>query len=172
MPEIANATATIKTLPLMRGHSEQPLEESIFVLTASQLQEIISQAIQPLKDEVQNLRQEVQRLKDAKPGITASRVDDVFEAINDIDEHLARIDRDRTRNSAPPQGSKTIARIAKIDEVLKARGSTTLKELERSLKIRPQEMSRILTKLDRRRYEIFLRDGSKQEKVMRLKRTC
>jgi len=133
-------------------------------------QAIITRAIQPLEDEVQDLRQEVEHLKEAKPGITALRVDDAFEAIDQIDEHLARIDR--TRTTASPQGTKTIARIAKIDEILKARGSTTLKEIERILKISPQEMSRLLRRLDKRRYEIFLRDGSKQEKVMRLKRTC
>jgi hypothetical protein len=89
-----------------------------------------------------------------------------------IDEIDARIVQIIQKPKAPPQGSKTIARIAKIDEILKARGATTLKELERILKIRPQEMSRLLRRLDKRRYEIFLRDGSKQEKVMRLKRTC
>lgn len=146
------------------------IEEPVFVLTAGQLREIIAETCQDLKDEVQDLRQEVQYLKDTKPGITSLRVDDAFEAIGQIDEHLARIDR--TRTTAPPHGSKTIARITKIDEILKARGSTTLKELERILKIRPQEMSRILTRLDKRRYEIFLRDGSKQEKVMRMKKTC
>ena len=153
-----------------KAEEVQPSEDFLFI-TPSQLKATIAQAVaeatEPLKAEIQDLRQEVQHLKDTTPGITASRVDDAFEAISDIDEHLAKIDRTRTTTS--PQGSKTVARITKMDEVLKARGSTTLKEMERILKIRPQEMSRILRRLDKRRYEIFIRNGDEREKVIKLK---
>jgi len=164
--EIANAA--INTFGTIVPKANESLSlDPIFVLTANQLRDIVTEAIEPLKAEIQDLRQEVQRLKDTKPGITSLRVDDAFEAIEQIDEHLAKIDR--TRTTTPPQGSKTIARITKIDEILKAKGSTTLKELERILKIRPQEMSRILGRLDKRRYEIFVRNGDEREKVIKLK---
>jgi len=71
--------------------------------------------------------------------------------------------------TSPPKGAKTKARITKIDEILKVRGSTALKELEHILKIRPQEMSRIVARLDKRRYEIFIRDGDERERVLKLK---
>jgi len=68
-----------------------------------------------------------------------------------------------------PKGTKTVARVKKIDEVLKARGSTTFKELERILRISPKEMNRLLARLDMRRYEVHHRPGDNREKVLRLK---
>jgi hypothetical protein len=55
------------------------------------------------------------------------------------------------RREAPQKitGEKTTARIAKIDEILKIRGATTLKELKRILKISPREMSQRVAKLDK-----------------------
>ena len=69
----------------------------------------------------------------------------------------------------PPKGEKAINRIAKIEEVLKSRGPTTLKELERILGIDRATMTRLLVKLDMRRYEIHSRPGDDREKVLRLK---
>ena len=174
--EVANAR--INSFAHVAQQAEVSPEEPIFVLTGSQLQEIVTRAVLPLQAELQDRIEalegmvefqgkEIKALRVTQPGITASRVDDAFEAINDIDEHLARIDR--TRTTAPPQGSKTIARIAKIDQVLKDRGSTTLKELERILKISPREMSRLVEKLDKRRFELHSRPGDNRERVLRLK---
>ena len=69
----------------------------------------------------------------------------------------------------PANGTKTTTRIAKIDEILKARGPTTLKELERTLGIDRATMTRLLGKLDMRRYELHSRPGDEREKVLRLK---
>jgi len=69
----------------------------------------------------------------------------------------------------PSIGTKTIARIAKIDEILKSRGPTTLKELERTLGIDRATMTRLLGKLDMRRYDLHSRPGDEREKVLRLK---
>ena len=169
MSEIA--LPRINSFAPVAQQAEVSPEEPIFVLTGSQLQEIITNAIQeatePILQDLQDIRQEVQYLKDAKPGITSLRVDDCFEAIEQIDEHLARIDRAKT--TAPPRGEKTLARINKIDTILKARGPTTLKELGRTLKISSREMSRILSKLDKRRFELHSRPGDDREKVLRLK---
>jgi hypothetical protein len=169
MSEIANAR--INSFASVAQQADVSPEEPIFVLTGSQLQEIITRAIQettaPILQDLQDIRQEIQYLKDTKPGITSLRVDDAFEAIEQIDEHLARIDR--MRITTPPRGEKTLARIDKIDEILKARGATSMKELERFLKISPKEMNRILSKLDMRRYEVHTRPGDDREKVLRLK---
>ena len=50
----------------------------------------------------------------------------------------------RESGRKPSIGTKTIARIAKIDEILKSRGPTTLKELERTLGIDRATMTRLL----------------------------
>lgn len=73
------------------------------------------------------------------------------------------------RDSAPAPGTKTEARIKAIKEVLKTRGSTTFKELERILGISSREMLRLTKKLDMRQYEIFRRQGDTREKVIRLR---
>jgi len=67
------------------------------------------------------------------------------------------------------QGEKTAARITKIDEVLKSRGPTTLKQLEHILGIDRATMTRLLGKLDKRSYELHARPGDAREKVLRLK---
>jgi len=75
----------------------------------------------------------------------------------------------RESGRKPSVGTKTIARIAKIDEILKSRGPTTLKELERTLGIDRATMTRLLGKLDMRRYDLHSRPGDEREKVLRLK---
>jgi hypothetical protein len=52
------ATASINTFGPSPKADVLPSEDPIFVLTSSQLQEVISRAIQPLKDEVAQLREE------------------------------------------------------------------------------------------------------------------
>jgi|APFre7841882654_1041346.scaffolds.fasta_scaffold01683_12 hypothetical protein len=101
-------------------------------------------------------------LQNTKP--SRHDISDAFTAIGELNRRTARSSPTR-----PPKGAKTIARITKIDEILKGRGPTTLKELEMFLNIRPQEMGRIIARLDRRRYEILFRDGNKRDKVLRLK---
>jgi len=75
----------------------------------------------------------------------------------------------RESGRKPSIGTKTMARIAKIDEILKSRGPTTLKELERTLGIDRATMTRLLGKLDMRRYDLHSRPGDEREKVLRLK---
>jgi DNA-binding Lrp family transcriptional regulator len=114
-----------------------------------------------LRTEIQKLREENQELR--------VRIAALEFAQDELEEYIKAILVGTSNLSAPPRGAKTIARIAKIDEILKARGSTSLKELGRVLDIRPQEMSRLVARLDKRRYEIFPRAGKKSEKVLRLR---
>lgn len=144
----------------------QPSEDQLITVPSSLLQSL-QDRIEALESIVDFQGKEIKALRATQPGITAYRVDDAFEAIRDIDEHLTRIDRSRT--TTPPRGEKTLARITKIEEILKARGPTTLKELERILGIDQATMTRLLGKLDKRRYEVHSRPGDDREKVLRLK---
>ena len=157
-------------LPSMQQVSVSPSEEPVFIITANQLENIISSALQPLRDEVQDLKaivarqqEEIAALKATRPGITALRVDDCFTAIEEIDEHLLRIDR--TRTTAPPQGSKTIARIATLETVLKARGGgMTFKEAgAKLLKIKRNQMTKLVSQLDKRCFEIMFARAREQK---------
>jgi hypothetical protein len=154
-------------------------EESIFVLTSSQLQEIISRAIQPLQDLIESLEttvtsqgEEIAVLRASVASLTKDEKLDHAD-IRDLFESIATLaPRPSTAPPAPPtppRGEKSIARIAKIDDVLKSRGPTTLSQMGHILKISPKEMNRLLAKLDMRRYELHARPGDAREKVLRLR---
>jgi Fic family protein len=139
-----------------------------------------SQDIQDLRDEIADLKAIVVNLEAKVLALEATRGsrDEKIAALEESNyRHLQLIqdlkdDLKEGRRPSKLSGEKTLARIAKIDEILKSRGPTTLKELERILKISDKEMNRILKRLDDRRYEDFSRPGNKREKVLRLKRTC
>ena len=75
-----------------------PSEETVFVLKGSQLQELISRAVQesalPLKAEFQAHAREIQALK-RELGLQTLRIDDSFEAIEDIDNTLTKKTKSR-----------------------------------------------------------------------------
>jgi len=163
-----------------------PSEEAVFILNSGQLSALITQAVQkalqPLQDRVSTLEDKTVSLEEENAVLRLKLTTLETQQEEDITRLCVDICQDRRRlatleqrpsttlaPSAPPRGEKTIARIAKIDEVLKARGPTTLKEMERILKISPKEMNRLLAKLDMRRYELHVRPGDAREKVLRLK---
>jgi transcription initiation factor IIE alpha subunit len=171
------ATASINSFGTTEPKADfvPPSEGPVFVLTGSQLQDLITQAvekaIQPLQDRIEALEATVARQCEQIAALQATQDtlgENLFIQLKLIGQ-LREAAQKTVAAPAPPRGEKTLARLAKIDEILKTRGPTTLKELERILKIRPQEMSRIMARLDKRRYEIFLRAGDDREKVLRLK---
>lgn len=137
--------------------------------------------LQTLREEVDQIKEENQSLKEkiaAQDKRIASleiqQEKDFDKIASKINEHSGAINKcwqaiKAMPHQAQPRGKKTISRIAQIDEILKTRGPATLKELERSLKIDPSTMTRILARLDKRHYEIHTRPGDKREKVLRLR---
>jgi DNA-binding MarR family transcriptional regulator len=101
------------------------------------------------------LRDELDRLRDDFAGLQV--------------DHAQRIIALEKSKNLLPSGKKTIARISMIEEILIARGSTTFKELERLLKISPGEMTRLISKLDKRKFEVHPRPNHNREKVLRRK---
>lgn len=174
---------------------EPPSTDAVFILTSARLRSImigaIKEATAPILQELQAIKTKVARLEELEEIYhgPAPQAEDIpilrecwtkrREIMNDlpsriwgIEEDLAKLEQ-RPSTPAPiasaPKGEKTIARIAKIDEVLKSRGPSTLKELERILGIDKATMTRLLGKLDMRRYELHARPGDDREKVLRLK---
>jgi hypothetical protein len=146
-----------------------PSEEAVFILTSDRLQNLIKEAIQPLQDRIGSLEARDRATQDEKIAtLESTQEQDTNRICVDIAHDRQRLTKLEQKPSTPT-GAKTLARITKIDEILKARGSTTLQELERILKISPKEMNRLLAKLDMRRYEVHARPGDDREKVLRLK---
>ena len=137
--------------------------------------------LQTLHEEVDKLKEENQSLKekiaaqDKRIAFLEIQQDKDFDEIaSKINDHSEAINKcwqatKTVSHQALPRGKKTISRIVKIDEILKTRGPVTLKELEKILKIDPSTMTRILARLDKRRYEIHTRPGDEREKVLRFK---
>jgi DNA-binding MarR family transcriptional regulator len=129
------------------------------------LAEPIEAAPQSLQDRISYLEGIIVQLKEENAAMAATQA----HFIENQEIQLKLIKQLRERAMKPANGTKTIARIAKIDEILKSRGPTTLKELERILGIDRATMTRLLGKLDMRRYDLHSRPGDEREKVLRLK---
>jgi hypothetical protein len=145
---------------------------SPFVTIPASLLQSLQEAIRTLQSEVAALqeqrdqdREEMASLRATVAALETRQEEDTTRLCVDICQDRQRLARLEQRPStapapiAPPKGEKTIARIAKIDEVLKSRGPSTLKELERILGIDRATMTRLLGKLDMRRYELHSRPG-------------
>jgi hypothetical protein len=153
-----------------------PSEDPVFILTSSQLQAIVAQAIekaiQPLQDEVRHLQATVARQGEKIAALEATTdkqaENELFQLrlINSLREVVQK----PTVPTPPPKGEKTLARIAKLKDFLKTRGSgATFQECERLLGIKPNQMSALITKLDKRSFEVFTRVGDGRQRVIRLK---
>ena len=94
------------------------------------------------------------------------------------DDHTAAINRHAEainqvwsimKRPSVPKGQKTKARLKDLDKILRARGARTLSQLEMDLKISPQQMSGLISKLDMKRDNLFFREGNGREKVLMLR---
>ena len=128
----------------------------LITLTIGQLQDIITQAVkkanQPLQDRIESLEKMV-AAQDAKiAALTSTQEQDVNRICLDIAydrQRLAKLEQSPafrvTAPTTPPQGEKTISRIAKVKDFLKTRGGgATFQECERLLSIRPNQMTKLV----------------------------
>lgn len=93
------------------------------------------------------------------------------ELIAKINEHAENINTvwKLTKTPPAPKGQKTLQRLEKLDQTLKERGPRTIGQLKEDLKISSSEMTRLIAKLDNRKYKISARPGDEREKVIRLR---
>lgn len=151
--------------------------------TADLLQALFGE-LQALREEVARLHEDNQDLREKVATLEAHQVatqkrvgaiSDVQDELCDrIDEHATALNTVwKTIKTTPqqvPRGEKTLKRITALEKFLKARGSgATFREVEKHLDISPSELTRLIAKLDKRRFEIFARAGDNREKVIRLK---
>lgn len=94
--------------------------------------------------------------------------DDHTKTINNHAEAINKV-WNISKRSVVPKGQKTNQRLEKLDQILKTNGARTLGQLETDLGISPQEMSRLLAKLDMRRYNLFTREGERREKILKIR---
>jgi hypothetical protein len=156
---------------------------SPFVTIPASLLQSLQEAISTLQSEVAALREERdqdrQELASLRATVTALETrqeEDTNRLCLDICQDRRRLATLEQRPStapapiAPPRGEKTIDRIAKLKDFLKARGGgATFQECERLLAIHPNQMTKLVSQLDKRSYEVFTRAGDDRQRVLRLK---
>jgi hypothetical protein len=121
---------------------------------------------EPPKEETAPSRDEISAVK-AKTGILEMRMDDAFEAIEEHDAALAKLQR---IESLPKPGSKSAARIERIESYLKAHGGTaSFKSLKRELSLSDSQFSQLIAKIDKRRFIVMIVPQARDEKALRLR---
>ena len=152
-----------------------PSIDQVIVLSIEQLQTIIEKAIQPLQDRISALEATVASLEAKHVTFETTEEHDVNRLCLDICQDRQRISKLEQRPTAAqppalPPGDKIAARIAKLKDFLKARGGgATFQECERLLDIHPNQMTKLVSQLDKRSFEVFTRAGDDRQRVLRLK---
>ena len=132
-----------------------PSEEPIFVLTGSQLQEIISRAIQPLQDEVQSLKDIIASLENKVSALTTTQEQEVNRLAVDI-----AFDRQRIAKLEHAPGPANEDRIEKLKDYLTAKKDAGLRpevsftEARAYLEVSRSQFSQLISKLDPRDFVI------------------
>ena len=153
-----------------------PPKDQLITITFGQLQSIISAAVaeatKPFLERLSILESNQTTLQREILGLRASCEAEITRVCEDIAfdrRRLCQLEESRTQPTTPP-GDKTTARIEKLKEFLKARGGgATFQEVERLLNIRPNQMTKLVSQLDKRSFEIFARSGDRRQRVIRLK---
>ena len=150
--------------------------EQLITLTIGQLQDLLKEAIQPLQDRVESQDVRIAAQDEKIAALESTQEHDVNRIYLDICQDRRRLVTLEQRPStgpapiAPPRGEKSIARIAKLRDFLKARGGgATFQECERLLGIHPNQMTKLVSQLDKRSFEVFTRAGYDRQRVLRLK---
>jgi hypothetical protein len=130
--------------------------EQLITLTIGQLQDLITQAvekaIQPLQDRIESQDVRITAQDEKITALESTHEQDVDRICLDIAydrQRLAKLEQSPafrvTAPTTPPQGEKTISRIAKVKDFLKTRGGgATFQECERLLSIRPNQMTKLV----------------------------
>ena len=124
-----------------------------------------------LTSDVKELQQQAtahSTLLDVHSKRLSSLSDTQDEICDKIDEHAEAINKvwKATKKASVPQGEVTLARIRQLKEIL-SHGPRTYRDLERLLKISPKEMNRLVSKLDKREFISFYREGDGRQKILR-----
>jgi len=169
-------------------------EEPVFVLTGSQLREIIASAVTEATTQLEARVEALEACHNDTP-VTQKRPENPGQVVGDLEgkiqqlqselEHnfevtLTEVARDRQRLTAleearvdappAPPGSKTAARIERLKQILKDRGGmSSFKALRRDLELKPNQFTALVNKLDKRVFIVTVNHRARDEKLLRLR---
>ena len=142
----------------------------VVTIPASLLQSL-QDGLQALQDEVAALHEQRDQDRAEFDRFKATHKTFAVQTTKDIDALFDATEKaTRTPAATTPTGETTISRIAKLRDFLKARGGgATFQECERLLGIHPNQMTKLVSQLDKRSFEVFTRAGDDRQRVLRLK---
>lgn len=162
------ATAALNTLPYPAVSSA----ESTVLKVLEELQ-LLREEIGQLRDDNEALKDKIASQNKRIASLEIQQDKDFDEIASKINEHSEAINKCwQYIKITPtiPRGEKSKARIEMLKDILKAKGgSVTFGEAERLLKIKPNQMTKLISQLDKRSFETFTRVGDDRQKVIRLK---
>ena len=131
--------------------------------------ELIAKAIQPLQDRIESLESIVASQGD-KLSIVKDRVVDVEVEQDFIRSDLLKLCAKADQNTAAI-GKTSEKRIAEIDKILKAspNGAAPFKLIRDKLGLAPNQFSRLISSLDKRKYQVTPHPSRPKEKILRAK---
>jgi len=126
----------------------------------------------PAQEDKEILREVWERRRAAQEGLP-SKVWSLEEDLQLLEEEVRSLKEKEPQAlaQAPGGGKKTLARIEKARQILKASGgSRTFQELEKSLGLSPSQFTYLVSHMDKRSFEVSRRPGGKRgEKVLGLR---
>jgi len=126
----------------------------------------------PAPEDKEILREVWERRRAAQESLP-SRVFGLEEDLQSLEEevHSQKGKEPQALAQAPGGGKKTLARIEKARQILKASGgSRTFQELEKSLGLSPSQFTYLVSHMDKRSFEVSRRPGGKRgEKILGLR---
>jgi hypothetical protein len=158
----------------------QPLLDRIEALDSLQARNSLCGDPEDQKNllEIVEHQAQITQALNAKLAAFSEKIGAVESKIENLDEQTQleraydrqRIAKLETGTHANP-GPKTASRIAKLKEVLKGRGgSSTFAQIQKDLGISPSQLSKLVSRLDKRIFEVWRRAGGKHgEKVLGLR---
>jgi DNA-binding transcriptional regulator YiaG len=168
----------------INAFSVEPSEDTLITLTYGQLRDLITQAVekavQPLQDRLESLESTAtgqgEEIAALRLEMAAQKTD--YESMNllrcdDFVIASRRITALQERLDGPSQGiGKTSKkRIEEVDKILRAspNGAAPFKLIRQKLGLAPNQFSRLISSLDKRKYQVTSHPSRAKEKILRAK---
>jgi septal ring factor EnvC (AmiA/AmiB activator) len=125
--------------------------------------------ISTLKNTVIDQGQKISALQDS---LCQNKIDDFGRLLDYIDKKIENAIKNQaeSRPASACSGKTTEQRAKEVERLLKAaNGSLSFKVLRSKMGLKANQFSRVISSLDKRRFEVTTRPGTSKEKVLRIK---
>jgi hypothetical protein len=128
-----------------------------------------SAEISLLKATISSQGKKIRTLEDS---LCQNKTDDLLKLLAYIDKRIENSIKNQAESRPAPasSGKVTEQRAKEVERLLKAaNGSLSFKILRSKMSLKANQFSRVISSLDKRRFEVTSRPGALKEKVLRIK---